>query len=133
MVKQPIDQISVPVLESKSQRESGRFARVGSRELIRRINPVFITFEQFARIASNLRFANFSPLKGDAQRGLGSGALNNSHKSGDSCESPHRFAEIGPSKFFATPCPPKLRTSCPDFHPTSAWQCWQLPSRPRAQ
>ena len=33
--------------------------RGNSRESIRRKNPIFITGERFARIASNLRFANF--------------------------------------------------------------------------
>ena len=43
-----------------SQREWGRFARIDSRESIRRKTPAFITFERFARIASNMRFASFS-------------------------------------------------------------------------
>ena len=38
-----------------SQRESGRFARIDSQKK----NLIFITFERFARIASNLRFAIF--------------------------------------------------------------------------
>ena len=33
--------------------------RGDSRESIRRKTPIFITFERFARIASNLRFAMF--------------------------------------------------------------------------
>ena len=50
-----------------SQRESGRFTRIDSRESIRRKNPIFITCEQFARIASNLRFAILPPPKRDSQ------------------------------------------------------------------
>ena len=51
-----------------SQRESGRFARIDSRESIRRKKPIFITCERFARIASNLWFASFSPSKCDLQK-----------------------------------------------------------------
>ena len=39
------------------QNTRGRFARINSRELIRRKNPIFITCARFACIASNLRFA----------------------------------------------------------------------------
>ena len=44
-----------------SQRESGWFAWTDSRESIRRKTPIFKTFERFAQIASNLRFAIFQP------------------------------------------------------------------------
>ena len=58
----------------ESQCESGLFARIDSRESIRRKKPMFTTCERFARIASNLRFATFSPLipgalKCDSQKG----------------------------------------------------------------
>ena len=52
-----------------------RFARIDSRESIRRRNT-FITCEWFARIASNLRFAGFGPPKRDSQKqGFSSGSL----------------------------------------------------------
>ena len=38
-----------------SQRESGRIARIDSRESIRRNRPIFITCERFAAIRANLR------------------------------------------------------------------------------
>ena len=46
-----------------SQRESPRFTRnsIDSRESIRRKTSIFIMCERFSRIASNLRFAIFSP------------------------------------------------------------------------
>ena len=46
-----------------SQRESGRFARIDSQR-----NPTFHTVRGFARIASNLRFVNFSALKCDSKK-----------------------------------------------------------------
>ena len=52
-----------------SQRDSGRFARIDSCESTRR-EPLlnFITCERFARIASNLRIASFSPPQRDPQK-----------------------------------------------------------------
>ena len=47
-----------------SQRESGRFSRIDSR----RKPPVFITCQQFERIASKLRFAITSPPERDSQK-----------------------------------------------------------------
>ena len=41
-----------------------RFARIDSRESICRRTAIFITCKWFVRIASNLRFASFSPPKG---------------------------------------------------------------------
>ena len=43
------------------------FARIDSRESIRRKTSIFTTFERFARIASNLRFAIFSPPPPEAR------------------------------------------------------------------
>ena len=54
-------------------------------ESIGRKTPIFIVFERFARIASNLRFAILSAPKRDWHRG-------SVH------ESANRFARIGPSK-----------------------------------
>ena len=51
-----------------SQRESGRFARIDSCKSIRRRNYFHNVFERFARIASSLRFANFSAPKRDLQK-----------------------------------------------------------------
>ena len=83
-----------------SQRESGRFARIDSREWIRSKTPIFITCERFARIASNLRFAIFSPLKRDSlKRGSIREPWNDSRESDDSRESANRFARIGPYKY----------------------------------
>ena len=42
--------------------------RFATRESIRRKTPIFITCERFARIASNLRFALFSPPKRNSQK-----------------------------------------------------------------
>ena len=53
-------------LPGDSQRESGRFALIDSRESIRRESPIFITYEQLPRIASNRRFAIFGPPKRDS-------------------------------------------------------------------
>ena len=59
---------------------------------IRRKIPVFMTCERFARIASNLRFGIFSPLKrAICKKGFSSGIRK-------------RFARIGPSKVFSDPC-----------------------------
>ena len=66
---------------SDSQRKSGQFARISSRESIRRKKEkkkktICITFERFARIASNLRFAIFCPPEARfANKGFGSGTL----------------------------------------------------------
>ena len=47
------------------------FAQIDSQK-----TPIFITFERFARIASNLRFAIFCPRKRDSQqKGFSSGTL----------------------------------------------------------
>ena len=48
-----------------SHRESGRFARMDSQE---KEKTIFITFERFARITSNLRFAIFKAPKCDSQK-----------------------------------------------------------------
>ena len=49
-----------------SQRESGRFARIDSQK-----NPIFMTFERFARIASNLQIAMFeTPEARFAKKGV---------------------------------------------------------------
>ena len=72
-----------------------------SRESIRRKNPISITWERFARIASNLRFAIFSPPPPEARfakKGFSSGPWNDSRESSDAHESANRFARIGPSK-----------------------------------
>ena len=59
-------------LHGDSQHESGRFARITSRESLCRKTLTkrlfFITFEQFARIASNLLFAIFCPEVRFAER-----------------------------------------------------------------
>ena len=53
--------------------------------------PWLITFERFARIASNLRFAIFNaPERGSQESGSAR------EPSGDSRKSPSRFARIGP-------------------------------------
>ena len=67
-------EIQLWTLPGDSQRESGRFARIDSREsgAIRRKVPIFITPERFARIASNMRFAVFHcAAKGGTQKGIG--------------------------------------------------------------
>ena len=51
-----------------ARRFATRIAGLDSRESIRRKNPIFMTCERFARIASILRFAMFSPSKRDLQR-----------------------------------------------------------------
>ena len=69
-----------------------------SRESIRRKTSI-ITSERFARIASNLRFEIFTPLKRDSQKkGFSSGALPDSRKSAN------RFGRIRPSKHWSGKC-----------------------------
>ena len=53
-----------------SQRESGRFAPIDSPESIRRKILIFITFERFEQIASNLWFALFSPQSAIRNKGV---------------------------------------------------------------
>ena len=56
--------------------------------------------ERFARIASNLLFAIFSPPKRNSQKkgSVREPRWNDSRESGDSCESANRLVRIGPSK-----------------------------------
>ena len=54
----PLNNLDGPAIRNANR---GRFAWIDSRELIRRATPVFITCKRFARIASNLRFANSWP------------------------------------------------------------------------
>ena len=59
-----------------SQRESVRFARIKPYNRYARIKPylIFITCERFARIASSLRFATFSPHEAQfVNKGFNSG------------------------------------------------------------
>ena len=67
--------------------------RCDSRESIRRETPIFITFERFARIASNLRFEFLAPRSAIRKQGVQLG-----NPEGDSRESANLFARIGPSK-----------------------------------
>ena len=48
--------------------ESDSYCESGPRESIRRKTPSFIACERFARLASNLRFAIFSPVKRNSQK-----------------------------------------------------------------
>ena len=67
--------------------------------------PIFKMCEQFARMASSLRFAISCPPKRDSQKGVQSGNPETIRESSDSRESANRFASIG---FWApnTPIPP---------------------------
>ena len=71
--------------QKDSQRESWQFVPTDSRESMRRkTQSIFITFERFARSASNLRFAVFLSLKRDSQK---NGSAREPYK--DSRESGH--------------------------------------------
>ena len=80
---------------------ANRTARIYSQKK----KPIFIAFERFARIGSNLRFAIFQcPKARFATKGFGSGTLKRFAILGDSRESirANIYAQIGPSKFLSS-------------------------------
>ena len=94
-------QKSVSILDGLAIRNANRG---DSHESTRRKQKknYFITCERFARIASNLQFAIFSPPKRDSHKKkvvqFGNPDRNDSWESDDLRESANRFARIGPSK-----------------------------------